>query len=290
MVTMKDVAWIFMYILRAMNRDRRAGARHWGLGLIVPVQDPTPFSPFSPAEWPGSLVAVAEAGYTAAELALTDPAPLESEELARAFASARLRFSSITTGQAATKEGLSLSSPDEGVRRRAVERIQAHVRLAARFEAVVIVGLLCGVTGNPDLLVESLRECARSGPAVRLALEPLNRNESGLLNTVADALTVVHQVGEENLGLLFDTFHAQIEEPDIGDAIRAAGDRLFHVHLADSNRWPPGHGHFDFAPVWDALEAIGYRGNLVLECFVKPDPPAWLAAGKWIQASWSTER
>jgi len=229
---------------------------------------------------------VSQAGYTAAELALTDPALLDSEEIARDLAAAGLRLSSITTGQAATKEGLSLSSPDEGVRRRAVERIQAHVRLAARFEAVVIVGLLCGIAGNPDLLVESLRECARCDPKVRLALEPLNRRESRLLNTVADALKVAHRVGQENLGLLLDTFHANIEEPDIGDAARVAGDRLFHVHLADSNRWTPGHGRLDFRPVWDALRDVGYDGSLVLECFPKPDAEAVLAAAGQIRSSW----
>ncbi len=260
--------------------------RYWGLGLIVPVQDPTPFSPFSPAEWPGSLAAVAEAGYTASELALTDPTLLNSEEVARALAAAHLRLSSITTGQAATKEGLSLSSPDEGVRRRAVERIHAHVRLAGRFEAVVIVGLLCGVTGNLDLLVESLRECTRLDPAVRLALEPLNRYESRLVNTTASAMTVVHRVGQENLGLLFDTFHANIEEPDIGDAARVAGDRLFHVHLADSNRSPPGQGHLDFRSVWDALRDVGYDGSLVLECLPTPGAEALLAAGEQIRSSW----
>ncbi|MFH1609856.1 MAG: sugar phosphate isomerase/epimerase family protein [Candidatus Bipolaricaulota bacterium] len=258
--------------------------------MIVPIQDPTPFSPFSPGEWRKALKQVAKAMYQVVELAVTDPTQLDPEEVAEALAEENLRLSSLTTGQAAGKEGLSLSTPDDDLRRRAVERIQAHVRFAARFEAVVIIGLLRGAAGNPELLVESLQECARCDPKVRLALEPLNRYESRLLNTVAEALPVVDQVGAENLGLLLDTFHANIEESGIGEAIRASGDRLFHVHLADSNRWPPGHGHLDFRAVWDALSDVGYDGSLVLECFPKPNAEAVLAAGGRVRSWWGVTR
>jgi sugar phosphate isomerase/epimerase len=260
--------------------------RSWPLGLIVPVQDPTPFSPFLPQGWQDALARTAGAGYEVVELAITDPTSVDSTRVAADLRRAGLRLSSITTGQAAAKEGLSLSSPDDHVRRRAVERIHAHARFAAPFDAVVIVGLLRGTDGDQALLVESLRECARSAPRVRLAVEPLNRYDSRLLNTVAEALAVVDAVGAENVGLLFDTFHANIEEPEIGEAIRAAGDRLAHVHLADSNRWPPGHGHLDFRAVWDALDDIGYGGNLVLECFPKPDAEAVLTAADRIRSWW----
>lgn len=265
-------------------------SKGWPLGLIVPVQDPTLFSPFPPSEWADALAKTASAGYEAVELALTDPTPVESGEVAGILARARLRLSSITTGQAAAKEGLSLSTPDDDRRRRAIERIQAHAHFAARFQAVVIIGLLRGAEGNPELLVESLQECARCDPRVRLALEPLNRYESRLVNTVAEALEIVGRVGAENLGLLFDTFHASIEEPGIGEAIRAAGERLFHVHLADSNRCIPGQGHLDFRPVWDALSDVAYEGNLVLECFPRPGREAMLAAGGQIRSWWGVTR
>lgn len=258
----------------------------WPLGLIVPVQDPTPFSPFSPGEWSGSLVRVSQAGYPAVELAITDPGEVSSAGLEALLTRAGLRLVAITTGQAAWKEGLSLATQDDAVRRRAVERIQAHMRLAAPFQAVVIVGLLRGVDGDPGLLMESLRECARADRTVKLALEPLNRYESRLVNTVAEGLSVIERVGAENLGLLVDTFHANIEESNIGEGFRRADDRLFHVHLADSNRRPPGHGHLDFTPVWRALAEVGYREGLVLECLPKPDPEALLRAGEWIRRQW----
>lgn len=259
----------------------------WPLGLIVPVQDPTPFSPFSPGQWRDALREVAQAGYQVVELAVTDPKELDSEEVAAALAEENLRLSSLTTGQAAGKEGLSLSSPDAEVRQRSIQRICEHMRLAAPHGAVVIVGLLRGADGSLDLLVESLRECAQFDTSVKIALEPLNRYESRLINTTREALAVVERVGAENLGLLFDTFHANIEELSFGEAIRVAGDRLFHVHLADSNRWVPGFGHLNLTEVWEALQAINYRGGIVVECFPKPSPESMLSAATQIKSQWN---
>jgi len=245
--------------------------------MIVPVQDPTPFSPFNPGEWRKALGEVTQAGYSAVELAVTDPTRLDPAEVAEALREAGLRLSSLTTGQAAGKEGLSLSSPDDEVRARAIRRIQDHMRLARPHRAVVIVGLLRGVEGSLDLLVESLKECARFDPSVKIALEPLNRYESRLINTVEEALEVVERVGAENLGVLADTFHANIEERKLGEAFSMAGKRLFHVHLADSNRWVPGYGHLPFREVLEALAEVDYKGTLVVESLPKPDPAATLA-------------
>ena len=102
----------------------------WPLGMIVPLQDPTPFSPFTPEDWRSALREVAKAGYRAVELAVTDPAEIDHEQVAEALREAGLRLSSLTTGQAAGKEGLSLSSADEVVRALAIRRIQDHMRLA----------------------------------------------------------------------------------------------------------------------------------------------------------------
>ena len=267
-----SAAGIFQLLLRPMPGN------NWPLGMIVPIQDETPFSPFAPADWRTALGEVKAAGYDGVELAITDPTRLSPTEIKEALAQEGLHFFSITTGQAAAKEGLSLSSPNDGVRRRAIARIQAHMRLAREFDAVVIIGSLRGADGSIDLLVESLRECAGYQPEVKLALEPLNRYESRLINTVEQARAVIEKVGADNLGILFDTFHANIEEVSISKAIRTAGDRLFHVHLADSNRFVPGYGHLDFGEVWRALAEIGYRGALVLEPLPKPNPEALLAA------------
>ena len=262
--------------------------RKWDLGLIVPVQHPTPFSPFPPDRWEEALPQIAKAGYDAVELAITDPSAITCERIAEVLDRNGLRLSSITTGQAAVQEGLSLSSTDEAIRRRAVERIQIHMRLAKPFAAVVIVGSLQGSDGERSLLIESLKDCANHERTVRLAVEPLNRYESPLINTIRDASAIVERVGAENLGLLFDAFHSNIEEVSSDAAIQRAGDRLFHVHLADSNRWVPGHGHLDFESIWRALEDVEYLGALVVESLPQPSADALLTAPQQIRSQWTS--
>ena len=244
------------------------------------MQDPTPFSPFPPERWREGLKKTAEAGFTAVELAITDPTRADREAVAEVLKETELRLVSITTGQAAAKEGLSLSSPNEEIRERAVERIKAHMRFAKPFGAVVIVGLLRGADGDRALLVESLKECTAFDPEVKIAFEPLNRYETRLVNTVAEALELIEEVGTDNLGILFDTFHANIEEQSFSGSIQAAGERLFHVHLADSNRWVPGSGHTPFGEILGALEDIGYRNGMILECFPKPSPEAMFSLAR----------
>lgn len=252
----------------------------------MPLQDPTPFSPFAPADWRKALRQAAVSGYEGVELSITDPTRVDVGKVAEALRGEGLCLFALATGQAAGKEGLSLSTPDDKVRNRTIQRIKDHMRFARGFGAVVIVGTLRGVNGDKNLLVESLRECVSFDKNVRIALEALNRYESRLVNTVSEALEVLERVGAENLGLHLDTFHANIEEPKVGDAFRAAGGRLFHVDLADSNRWVPGYGHLDFREVWEALEAIDYRGNLVIESLPRPNAGAVLSAAQKIRAQW----
>jgi len=197
--------------------------KKWSLGLIVPVQHPTPFSPFHPDRWEEALSQIAEAGYEAVEFAVTDPSGITRKRIAGALDRNVLRLSSITTGQAAAQEGLSLSSANETIRRRAVERIQAHMRLAKPFGAVVIVGSLQGSDGELPLLIESLKECAAHDQTVRLAFEPLNRYESSLANTVSDASAIVDRVGAGDsfaAGLIYALDSEKYSQP--GDALRFA--------------------------------------------------------------------
>ncbi|MCJ7708999.1 MAG: sugar phosphate isomerase/epimerase, partial [Anaerolineales bacterium] len=102
------------------------------------------------------------------------------------------------------------------------------------------------------------------------------------LNTIAETLEFIDTVGAPNLGLLVDTFHMNIEEASMTGPLIAAGNRLWHVHLVDSNRCAPGMGHTDFAPIVSALVAVGYSGYLSGEILPVPDDET--AAAHWIQA------
>jgi len=118
------------------------------------------------------------------------------------------------------------------------------------------------------LLVEALQELGEHAAAngVQVFLEPLNRYEDYLVNTLADAVSIVEEVGSPGVSVIADTFHMSIEETDIAAAIRSAGAHIQHVQLGDSDRLEPGHGHYDWPATLSALEEIGYEGWLAMEC------------------------
>lgn len=101
---------------------------------------------------------------------------------------------------------------------------------------------------------------------VTVLLEPLNRFEDFVLNTLADAAWYAEQIDSPGLAVVADTFHMSIEEAHVGDAIRSHGRFIEHVQLGDSNRLEPGAGHYDWAETLAALDDIGYEGWLAMEC------------------------
>jgi D-psicose/D-tagatose/L-ribulose 3-epimerase len=130
-------------------------------------------------------------------------------------------------------------------------------------------------TEERAVFVEAVRTIAeRARPmGLRLAMEVLNRYEAHLLNTAAEAVQFVTDVGAENVGILLDAYHMNIEEADPAAALRQAGRHLALYHVADSNRQGIGRGHTDFPAQIRALSDIGYRGPAILECTAPgPDP------------------
>ena len=106
---------------------------------------------------------------------------------------------------------------------------------------------------------------------VPLFYEPLNRYETNLANTVADGVFLLESRGIENVSLLADLFHMNIEEIEIAASLRAGGKHIGHVHFVDSNRRAVGCGHLDIAPIAAALRAIGYDRYLSAEALPYPD-------------------
>jgi sugar phosphate isomerase/epimerase len=227
-----------------------------------------------------NVAKIASWGYDGVELAVRDPKLVIAGQLERVVAEHGLVVPAIGTGQAWGEEGLSFTSSDPAVRAAAIDRISSHVPLAAHLDAIVILGLIRGITPegqtyeqSMEYLVEAIQQCAAAaeGTDVRFALEPMNRYETDLIHTAADGLELIERVGADNFGLLLDTFHMNIEDADIGDSIRTCGDRIFHFHVADSNRWHPGAGHLDFGAILGDLEGTGYRGFVSGEFMPKPD-------------------
>jgi D-psicose/D-tagatose/L-ribulose 3-epimerase len=132
-------------------------------------------------------------------------------------------------------------------------------------------------------LTEALAPLAQYGAErdVRLAVEPLVRYETSVINTVAQALEVIDGLPPEGAGLLVDNYHANVEETDVADAYRTAGDRLVHVHLCANDRGAPGNDHFDWLSIASALQEIDYRGAVVIESFTAENEAIATAASIW---------
>ncbi len=251
------------------------------LSLVISIEE-TGFSAVAMrGTWQDAVHAAAALGYDGVELAVRDPARLDAQAVLRAVRDAGLEVPAIGTGQAYLADGLSLSHPDEGIRARASERVEAHIRLAAQFGSAVIVGLLRGRIGGDRAatdrrLADSLRRLlpVAEHAQVSILFEPINRYETDYLMTVDEVLQVIQRLGSPLLGVLADTFHMNIEEASIEDSLRRAGARLWHVHVADSNRRAPGWGHLDFSKILSVLHEIEYRGYLSAEMLPHPDPYA----------------
>ena len=101
-------------------------------------------------------------------------------------------------------------------------------------------------------------------------MEVVNRFEQFLMNTCDEAIAYVEAVDSPNAKILLDTFHMNIEEDFIGEAIQKAGDKLGHFHIGENNRMPPGYGHIPWTEVGAALRKINYQGYVVMEPFLMP--------------------
>lgn len=237
-----------------------------------------------------NVAKIASYGYEGVEPAIRDPGLVDHDSLITAASKHGLAIPAIGTGQAWGEEHLSFTDPDPEVRRQAVDRIASHVPLAKKAGAVIIIGLVRGVIQDGvserqarDWMFSCFKTCVEIAgkEGVRVAFEPLNRYETPLLNTAKEGLELIDHVGADNLGLLLDTFHMNIEEPSIEESIKACGERIFHFHVADSNRWYPGAGHLDFRAILETLLSTGYSGFVSGEFMAVPD--ADVAAQKAIR-------
>lgn len=239
------------------------------------IQYDSPFSPFPAARFLEGLAWAQQAGFHGVELIVCRPALVDPAAIGAQLARHGLAASTLSTGQAVGMDGLSMTSPDEGVRLAARHRLFEQVDFSAELgRPNVTIGLLRGKGGPLPreqelvLLRAELREvagyAARKGVVINL--EPINRYECALLNSAESAYELIRAIGDpESVGVLYDTFHSNIEDADMLATIDKIGRKISHVHLADSNRRLPGEGHIDFPGIVRALEAAGFRGYASLE-------------------------
>jgi D-psicose/D-tagatose/L-ribulose 3-epimerase len=227
----------------------------------------------------GSLLdrfpAIQRAGFDGVELPLIHP-----EQVPVAAIRSRLEDNQLDcTFCSVLPQGLSILSDDAAVRRRTEAHLADCVRVAAEAGGKLIagplyspVGYLPGRRRTEDEWKRAV-ECYQSlggtleSHGVTLAVEPLNRFETYFLNTAADAARFAAAVGHPNVGVLFDTFHANIEEKDVAAALRSVGGHLKHLHACENDRGIPGSGHTDWHGVFAAIRELRYDGWVTIESF-----------------------
>lgn len=246
---------------------------------LVPEARGGPFILWDPL--PVACLKAKALGYDAIEIFPPSAEGVDAAALERGLRDNGLKLAAMGTGAGAVLRKLTLTSPDPEVRRQGRDFVNAVIDLAGRFGAPAILGSMQGRFGGsvdktaainhlrPSL--EEFGERAKKAGTTFL-LEPLNRYEGNVINTLGDAADLIRSLSTRNVTILADLFHMNIEEQDIPAAIRGGAGLITHVQLADSNRRPAGHGHTDFRAVAAVLGAIRYRGYLSAEALPWPDP------------------
>ena len=221
-----------------------------------------------------TLANTKEAGFDLIEFSYLDPADVDIGRLAKRIADLGLGVA-ISIGLPADGD---ISSPDKAVAARGVEILNHTVALTRDLGGHKIGGILSTSHGLQteaptrdqwNRSAGTLAKVAETAKAagVTLNLEIVNRFESNLLNTAAQGLAFIEDTGSDNIFLHLDTFHMNIEEADVGLAIRHAARKIGYVHIGESHRGFLGTGSIDFAAIFDALAAIGYSDDLSFESF-----------------------
>lgn len=174
-----------------------------------------------------------------------------------------------------------ISSDDPYVRMAGIQYLTDILKKVAVQDGKIISGVSYAAWGVPEGTVDkrarteySIASMKKLAPVadslgIQYAVEVVNRFEGVVLNTAREAVDYVKAVDCPNVGILLDTYHMNIEEPSIKDAIHTAADHLIGFHIGENNRTAPGRGHLDWDEIFGALREVDYRGRIVAELFVK---------------------
>jgi D-psicose/D-tagatose/L-ribulose 3-epimerase len=233
-------------------------------------------SPFSNRTL-GLIDRVKEIGFDIIEICVEDPATIDVGAISSRASGAGVGV----TVCGAFGPGRDLSSEDPAIRGSGLEYLRRCIDYARDLGSPFVSGPMYAAVGNARLLDKAarreqwLRAAASLGAAssyaaersIKLALEPLNRFETDLVNTVDQGLRLIEDVGADNVGLLLDTFHMNIEEKDVPAAIRRSMGRIVEFHACSNDRGTPGEDHLPWLEIAAALRAARYDGPVVIEAF-----------------------
>ncbi len=224
------------------------------------------------AEFRRNLEALQRLGFDGVELNIRDPEAVDPARLKAYLAEFGLVLSMFASGLTAKTFQLSLATPDEARRRGSIARAVRFLEFAHEFGAGVIAGYLKGAPhendpGARDRLAASVLELAPIADRLKtpLLVEAVNRYESPVGHSLADTWDIARRANSPFVWILPDTFHMNIEEVSIRQAITAHRTSFGSFHLSDNTRHFPGLGALDFGAIIGMLDEVGYQGKLAIE-------------------------
>ena len=218
---------------------------------------------------------VKEMGFSGFEIAMFDPADLAVKDIRRAFENSDIEC----TVCAILPPAINPISPDAAVRKVSVQHLVKCIETASALGAKLLGGPLYAPIGYLPEHRPTKDEWSWAVDAfqsvcdvldscdVTLSIEPVNRSETFFVRTASEASSLCEAIGHPRFGVTIDTFHGNIEERDIADAVTSLGPHLKHIHASENDRGPLGLGHVDFRSIVSALKKIGYNGYLMIEGF-----------------------
>ena len=237
-----------------------------------------------------SIKKAKEYGFEGIELGLRQKEDVDFIKLSGLLDKYDMNVSSISTGQVFSDLHLMLCDADDTRRKIAIKVMKGLIDIAMDYSGRINLSSVCGICKENvsrehamAQLVESVSILTDYAEArdVIILIEPINRYESNMINTLAEAANLCCWIPADNLGIMPDLFHMNIEEERIGESLIAYGRYIKYMHFADSNRLAPGMGHLDYADVFDALQEIGYTGWISAD--ILPIPTSDQAAYHAIQ-------
>lgn len=232
----------------------------------------------------------ARLGYGAIELHTREKKNWEAQRIRELESETGVKIAMLVTGRLATVGQCTLADDRPYVSRMAMDCMRRYIDMAAEIQAGLVIGWVRGSiqeTGTRESYIQRLTEsfCALDDYAaechVPLNIEGINRYETNVFRTAKETVDFIRTNGLKSTYVHLDTFHMNIEEENLTEAITYAGETLGYFHISDNNRRYPGSGMIDFQSVFAALEAINYQGFITVECLPVPDHTT--AARKAIQ-------
>lgn len=247
-------------------------------------------SPFTTKDF-GLIPKVKAMGFDIIEVAVDDASLIDATLLREAIREHGLDI--IICG--AFGPSRDISSDDPAVRRNGADYIAECIGLAQAVGSRLVAGPVYSAVGKTRLVsadqkarerawcVENLRAVGKiaDDAGVTIGIEPLNRFETDMINLVDQAIALIREIDHPAYKVHIDTFHSNIEEKSIPEAIRMAGDLLGHFHACENDRGIPGTGHIDWIGIRDALRDIAYDGPVVIESFTPGAVEIAKAAAIW---------